>query len=292
MKYIVIMLASFLSFFTTADDSLNNIRTRHSITFSYLDGEFPFSYTVSNKPTGMAIDLCERIAQHLGKNIWGKPLQVKWIKVAPAARFHSLIKHSSDIECSNITNTIERHKYVLFSIPFFYSSTTFMSHKTNHIINMNMLSGHTIFVTSGDITVHAVMNLNAHLGYSLFTHLSQSATSGFDELKTTDNSVLFSDYVLLYALKAASSNPEEYVISNDNLIPEEPFALALAHESESLQKEVNKAMMQIFSEGEFNKLYNKWFLLPIPPNNLVINMPMPEQLKKDIARSFNVVNTR
>lgn len=280
MKYIVIVLVSFLSFTTIADDAINTLKNRHSITFSYLDDEFPFSYTVEGKPTGMAIDLCESIAQRLGKNIGGKPLQTKWIKVPPAARLQSLINHRSDIECSNITKTIERQKYFLFSLPYFYTSTTFISHKTNHIINKKMLFGHTIFVASGDIAVQAVAKLNEQLGNSLSYHLTQSAQSGFEHMKSTDGSVFVTDDVLLYTLKATSSNPEEYTISNDNLIDAQPLALALSHDSLDLQKEVNKAMLEIFSEGEFNIIYNKWFLSRIPPDNILINLPMQRGFNK------------
>lgn len=284
IKYVVIMFASLLSFFAKADDLIQNIKNSHSITLSYLDGEFPFSYTLAGKPTGVAIDLCESVAQHISKEMGGTPLQIKWIKVAPAARFQSLINHQSDIECSNITNSIERQQYLLFSIPYFYASTAFISHKANHLSNTKVLSGHTIFVTSGDIAVQAVTKLNTKLGYSLFTHLTQSALSGFEDMKLTDNSVFVADDILLYSLRATSSNPEEYALSNDNLIDAQPFALALSHESRTLQKEVNNAMMEIFAEGEFNRIYNKWFLSRIPPGNILINMPMSEKLKKDIAK--------
>lgn len=284
MKFIIIILVSFLSFTANADDAINTLKDRHSITFSYLDNEFPFSYTIAGKPTGMVIDLCESIAQHLGKNIGGKPLLTKWIKVPPAARLQSLINHESDIECSNITNTIERQKYFLFSIPYFYSSTTFISHKNNHILNNKMLFGHSIFVASGDIAVQAVAKLNEKLGYSLSYHLTQSALSGFEHMKSTDGSVFVTDDVLLYTLRATNSNPEEYTISNENLIDPQPLALALSHDSLALQKEVNKAMMEMFSDGEFTRVYNKWFLSRIPPNNILINLPMQIKLKKDISK--------
>lgn len=283
IKYVVIVFVSLLSFFAKADDSINHLKDRHSITFSYLDGEFPFSYTLTGKPKGIAIDLCESLAEHIGKEI-GTPLAVKWIKVVPAARFQSLMNHQSDIECSDITNTIERRQYLLFSIPFFYASTAFISHKSNHLDNTNVLSGHTVFVTSGDIAVQAVTKLNAKLGFSLFTHLTQSAFSGFEDMKSTDNSVFVADDVLLYSLKAISPTPDDYVISNDNLIDAQPFALALPHESFALQKEVNNAMMEIFSTGEFDRIYSKWFLARIPPDNTLINMSMPSHLKQDIAK--------
>jgi glutamate/aspartate transport system substrate-binding protein len=284
MKCIVLVLVSFLSFTTDADDAITTLKDRGSITFSYLDDEFPFSYMLAGKPTGMTIDLCESIAQRLGRDIAGKPLQVKWIRVPTAARLQSLVNHRSDIECSNITNTIERQKYFLFSVPYFYSSTTFISHKTNHILNKKMLFGRTIFVSSGDIAVQALSKLNEKLGNSLSYHLTQSSQSGFEHMKSTDGSVFVTDDVLLYSLRATSSNPEDYIISNDNLIEAQPLALAFSHDSVALKKAVNKVMVEIFSDGEFNRIYNKWFLSSIPPDNILINLPMQKRLKQYISK--------
>jgi glutamate/aspartate transport system substrate-binding protein len=36
--------------------------------------------------------------------------------------------------------------------------------------------------------------------------------------------------------------------------------------------------------GEINKIYAKWFMSPIPPKNINLNIPMSEQLKAAIAK--------
>ena len=36
--------------------------------------------------------------------------------------------------------------------------------------------------------------------------------------------------------------------------------------------------------GEINRIYNKWFMSPIPPKNVNLNWPMSEQLKAVIAK--------
>jgi glutamate/aspartate transport system substrate-binding protein len=63
------------------------------------------------------------------------------------------------------------------------------------------------FFTSGDIAVQAVAKLNIRLGYSLFTHLSQSVVLEFEEMKMNSNSVFVADDVVLYSLKATSVKP-------------------------------------------------------------------------------------
>jgi len=42
-------------------------------------------------------------------------------------------------------------------------------------------------------------------------------------------------------------------------------------------------MTRIYKSGEINQIYDKWFLKPIPPKGLNLNVPMSEQFKKVIA---------
>jgi glutamate/aspartate transport system substrate-binding protein len=38
----------------------------------------------------------------------------------------------------------------------------------------------------------------------------------------------------------------------------------------------------MMKSGEFEKLYNKWFMGPIPPKNQAIGLPMNQELKDNI----------
>ncbi|MQT71455.1 amino acid ABC transporter substrate-binding protein, partial [Pseudomonas sp. FSL R10-0071] len=40
---------------------------------------------------------------------------------------------------------------------------------------------------------------------------------------------------------------------------------------------------QLYSSGEIDTVYPKWFLKPIPPKDIVINLPMSDALIKAIA---------
>jgi glutamate/aspartate transport system substrate-binding protein len=42
-------------------------------------------------------------------------------------------------------------------------------------------------------------------------------------------------------------------------------------------------MTNIYKSGEINKIYDKWFLKPVPPKGINLNVPMSEQFKKVIA---------
>jgi glutamate/aspartate transport system substrate-binding protein len=46
---------------------------------------------------------------------------------------------------------------------------------------------------------------------------------------------------------------------------------------------VDDAIKATYASGEINKIYEKWFMQPIPPKNLNLNFPMSDELKALIA---------
>ena len=49
------------------------------------------------------------------------------------------------------------------------------------------------------------------------------------------------------------------------------------------KKAVDDAIKATYASGEINKIYEKWFMQPIPPKGLNLNFPMSDELKALIA---------
>jgi glutamate/aspartate transport system substrate-binding protein len=90
------------------------------------------------------------------------------------------------------------------------------------------------------------------------------------------------DDILLYSLAAQSRNPKDYEISPEPLSVE-PYGIMLRKDDKEFKRVVDAAMTNIYKSGEINAIYDKWFLKPIPPKGLNLNVPMSAQFKKVIA---------
>jgi glutamate/aspartate transport system substrate-binding protein len=42
-------------------------------------------------------------------------------------------------------------------------------------------------------------------------------------------------------------------------------------------------MVNIYKSGQINGIYEKWFLKPIPPRGVNLNIPMTDQFKKVVT---------
>ncbi|MBU3696205.1 MAG: amino acid ABC transporter substrate-binding protein, partial [Dechloromonas sp.] len=45
------------------------------------------------------------------------------------------------------------------------------------------------------------------------------------------------------------------------------------------KKVVDAALTKAMTSGDAEKIYNKWFMNPIPPKGLNLNMPISEEMK-------------
>jgi len=47
---------------------------------------------------------------------------------------------------------------------------------------------------------------------------------------------------------------------------------------------IDETLARLMHSGEFEKLYVRWFVQPIPPRGINIQLPMSEALKQDIKQ--------
>jgi glutamate/aspartate transport system substrate-binding protein len=90
------------------------------------------------------------------------------------------------------------------------------------------------------------------------------------------------DDILLYSLVATSKNPGDFTITSEALSVE-PYGIMLRKDDAAFKKVVDNAIIGLFKSGAINQLYTKWFLSPIPPKNINLNVAMSDVLKKVIA---------
>jgi glutamate/aspartate transport system substrate-binding protein len=90
------------------------------------------------------------------------------------------------------------------------------------------------------------------------------------------------DDILLYSLVATSKNPKDFDISNDALSVE-PYGIMVRRDDPAFKKVVDAALIKVYTGGEINGIYEKWFLKPIPPKGVNLNVPMSAQFKRVVA---------
>ena len=89
------------------------------------------------------------------------------------------------------------------------------------------------------------------------------------------------DDILLFGLIANAKTPSDFEVVGESL-QVEPYACMLPKDDPAFKKVVDDTFAAMMKSGEFEKLYDKWFMQPIPPRGVPLNLPMSPQLKENL----------
>lgn len=259
--------------------TLEQFATTKTITLGYQDDAFPFSWQNGNRPTGFSIDICNSIVSALKTKLQLKKLNVKWVKANSASQFVLIKNHMADIMCIPAFYSKSRHTISEFSLPFYFSSTRFVMRKNESNDSLAELSGHSVLVKSGTIYVEQLQKVNAANDLDINIQLDTNNITAFNELKNGEYSALISSTVLLKGMIAQTPNPEDYELSNIALSAPLPAGLLLPLHDKEFKEFVDGTLSSLMTSNEFTALYNKWFLSPIAPQAINLNIPMSDNLK-------------
>jgi glutamate/aspartate transport system substrate-binding protein len=265
--------------------TLKSIKDSGTITLGYRESSIPFSYLDDNqKPIGFAMDICYRIVDAVKKELKLDKLNVKLEPVTSSNRIPLLANGTIDLECGSTTNNAEREKQVAFTNTHFLTASRFVSKKSSHINSIDDLKGKPVVSTSGTTNIKQLTEANAsrHLNANIIP--AKDHAEAFLMVETDRAAAFVMDDILLASLVAGSKDPSAYVISKDAFSKPEPYGIMLRKDDPGFKKVVDAATAALYTSGEGQKLYDKWFMSKIPPKGLNLNSPMSPELKAEFAK--------
>ena len=264
--------------------TLKKIKDTGSITLGHRDASVPFSYYDDRqRPIGYALELCHKIVDALKAELKMPKLDVKYQLVTSANRIPLMANGTIDLECGSTTNNLARQKEVAFTITHFLTATRLVSKKASNIKSVNDLKGKIVTSTAGTTNIKQLTELNTSRNMGMNIIAANGHPEAFQMVETGRALAFAMDDILLYGLVAQSRNPSDHVISEFALSLPEPYGIMLRKDDPAFKKLVDAALTKVYKSGEINKIYEKWFLKPIPPKNINLNVPMPPPLKNVVA---------
>lgn len=285
MKISVLMAAVALAVAATgaqAADTLAKIAESGKITLAYRESSVPFSYLDGpGKPIGFSVELSNAVVEAVKKKLNKPNLQVALMPVTSQNRIPLLQNGTIDLECGSTTNNSARGKDVSFAVNHFYTGTRLLAKKSSHIKDYADVAKKTVTSTTGTTNALVMRKYNAEKNLDMDMVLAKDHADAF-LLVESGRAVAFAmDDILLYGLIANAKSPADYEVVGEAL-QVEPYACMLPKDDAAFKKLVDDTFVGLMKSGEFEKLYNKWFMQPIPPKNMPLNLPMSPQLRDNI----------
>ena len=271
--------------FAQANDTLAKIKASGTISLGVRDSS-ALSYTLGNgKYVGFHTEMAERIIDDLSKQI-GKPLTINYTLVTSQNRVPLVANGTVDLECGSTTNNTARAKDVSFAYNT-YMEVVRMAVKANSgIKDLKDLNGKTVATTTGTTSVQILRrNERAHdINFKEVT--GKDHADSFLLLESGRADAFVMDASILAANISKSKNPKEFAIVGPELSVE-PIACMVRKGDPEFLRAVDDSIARQVKDGSLAKLYDKWMVQPVPPNNVSLDLPLSDATKTAWANLNN-----
>ena len=263
--------------------TLDKIKKDGAITIGHRDASIPFSYfDDKQQPVGYSMDICMKIADAVKAELKMPNLKVNLNPVTSATRIPLMANGTIDLECGSTTNNLDRQKQVSFAPTTFVTANRLVAKKSANITKLDDMKGKSLVSTSGTTNIKQVTELNGSRNLGMNIAAAKDHAEAFLMVETGRAVAFAMDDILLYSLVASSKAPADYVITSEALSVE-PYGIMMRKDDPAFKNVVDAAVMNLMKSGEIEKIYNKWFMSPIPPKGINLNLPMSAALKKAVA---------
>jgi len=260
--------------------TLKKIKDNGTITIGHRDSSIPFSYYDDKQQVvGYSMDICMKIVDAVKAELKMPNLKVALNPVTSATRIPLMANGTIDLECGSTTNNLDRQKQVGFTNTYFVTANRYVAKKASNIKTLADLKGKTVVSTSGTTNLKWLTEENGkqNLGMNILT--AKDHAEAFLMVETDRAVAFFMDDILLYSLVASSKAPADYAVGTE-AYSVEPYGAMIPKDDAAFRKVADSATASLYKSGQIMPIYDKWFLKPIPPKGITMNVPVSPQLKK------------
>jgi glutamate/aspartate transport system substrate-binding protein len=275
----VMTLAFGLTGVALAQDTLKKIKDSGSITMGVRESSGALAYTLGDgKYTGFHYDVCQKVIADIQKQLGMAKIDIKYQPVTSQNRIPLVQNGTVDIECGSTTNNAARQKDVAFA-PTLYVEEVRIAVKANSgITGIAGLKDKTVATTTGTTSVQLLRKNKRAQGMEFKELNGKDHSDSFLLLESGRADAFVMDGQILAGLVSKSKNPADFKIVGEPLSVE-PIAIMYRKDDPGFKKAVDDSIKALAKSGEAAKLYDKWFMQPIPPANTKVNLPASDATK-------------
>jgi glutamate/aspartate transport system substrate-binding protein len=261
-----------------SNDTLAKVKASGSITMGVRDSSGALSYTLGDgKYAGYHVEVCQNIIAAIEKEV-GKKLETKYVAVTSANRIPLTENGTVDIECGSTTNNATRQKQVSFLNTTFVEEVRIAVKANSGITSIAQLNGKNVATTTGTTSVQTLRKNERATGVDFKEVLGKDHADSFLLLETGRADAFVMDGSILAGNIANAKTPADFRIVGE-VLSVEPIAIMVRKDDAAIKKIGNDTIAALIKSGTMAKLWDKWFLQPIPPKNAKIGLALSESTK-------------
>jgi glutamate/aspartate transport system substrate-binding protein len=281
MKRTLFTLAA-LALFTAGAaqaDTLAKIKDSKAVTMGVRESSGALSYTLGDgKYAGFHVEVCQRVLADVQKQLGLAALDVKYQAVTSQNRIPLVQNGTVDIECGSTTNNATRQKDVAFAVTTYVEEVRIAVKANSGITSIAQLNGKNVATTTGTTSVQHLRRHERGANVDFKEVFGKDHADSFLLLETGRADAFVMDGQILAGNIARSKAPADYRIVGE-VLSVEPIAIMMRKDDAPFKKAVDDSIRGMMRSGEIGRLYDKWFMQPIPPTNTRVGLPASDATK-------------
>jgi glutamate/aspartate transport system substrate-binding protein len=183
-----------------------------------------------------------------------------------------------DIECGTTTNNANRAKDVGFANTLYVEEVRIAVKANSGINSISQLAGKKVATTTGTTSVQLLRKHEKANGVNFDEVYGKDHADSFLLLESGRADAFVMDGSILAGNIANAKNPKDFKIVGE-VLSTEPISIMVPKNDPEFKAAVNAAIAKIVANGKMPALWDKWFLKPIPPKNIVVGLELSPATK-------------
>ena len=262
--------------------TLQKVAASGRITLAYRESSVPFSYLDGpHQPIGFGVDIYAHVIDAVRRASGRRDLDVRYQAVTSQNRIPLIANGTVDLECGSTSNTAARAKSVAFAINYFYTGPRLLVKRSSGVRGFADLAGKPVAVTTGTTSFKLLRKLDLERGMQMTLVAGRDHADSFLLVDAGRAAAFVMDDILLYGQVLNAKRPQEWQVVGEPL-QVEPYACMLRRDDPAFKRLVDNTLADLMASGEFERIYDKWFMQPIPPRGRSLNLVMSPQLRANL----------
>ena len=260
-------------------DTLKKIKDSGVVTMGVRESSGALSYTLGDgKFAGYHVELCTRALGDIQKQLGLAKLEIKYQPVTSQNRIPLVQNGTVDIECGSTTNNATRQKDVSFAVTTFVEEVRIAVKTSSGITSIAQLNGKKVATTTGTTSVQLLRKNERATGVNFDEVFGKDHSDSFLLMESGRADAFVMDGAILAGNIAKAKNPADFKIVGE-VLSVEPIAIMLRKDDPAFKKAVDDSLKAMMASGEIAKVWDKWFMQPIPPSNTRVGLATSESTK-------------
>ncbi len=262
------------------NDTLAKIRSSGKAVIGVREASPPMAYALGANTnfTGYHVELCERIIRKLAPQA-----KLEYFAMTPQNTMPLVQNGTVDIGCGPATNNLTRQQQVAFAVTTYLSQVRMAVRADSGITDWKQLDGKTVSATTGTTAVQLLRRLERDLDIKINVAQQKDNLESLMSVENGRAAAFVLDDNLLAGVVANSRDPKLYKLAGTSL-QSEPIAILFRKDDPAFKQAVDGELKAMMASGEMARHYDKWFMQPIPPRNVALNLPLSDELKALFAQ--------